>query len=233
MMLGGAVAARRRQTAAIVRVAAAELPANRVYQRSSGVSLVPLSGTYTGAASAVSARVIDAVTSVEAKTWTTVAAAPTGNTWSGTLSVPQGGWYRIQYRLAAETTAIYTAVNQFGVGDIWMFAGQSQQARMSTLSSFPPTPDTRTVYFISGTTWTVPGVTAGTNGNGAITFLNRMRATTTVPQACIQVSVEGTAISDWEVSDAAYTTAISRLTSVGEIAGVLWHQGTSDVGVTT
>ncbi len=151
-------------------------------------------------------------------------------TWSGTLSVPQGGWYKIQYRLAADQAAIYTAQNIFGVGDVWMLAGQSQQARMSTLLNAPPTPDDRAVYFNGSSGWASPGVLAGTGGNGVIRFLNQMIAATNLPQACIQVSVEGTAITDWESVDPAYATATSRLSAVQAIAGVLWHQGGTGIG---
>lgn len=153
--------------------------------------------------------------------------------WSGTLTVPQGGWYKLQYRLSGDPTAVHTAINKFGIGDIWMMAGEGQQARMSTLVNVPPAPDSKTVYFISGTTWTSPGVTAGTGGNGGIKFLNLMRQATNVPQALIQVSVEGTAITDWEVGDAAYNTAVGRLTAVVNLSGILWHQGGTGIGVVT
>lgn len=229
-----AVAARRRAGSGTLRISAAELPSRRVYQRIGGLSSLPLSGSYTGAASAVSARIINATTSSEVVGWTTVA-NPTGNngTWSGTLSAPQGGWYKLQYRLAADPAAVFTNVNIFGVGDIWLFAGESQQARMSTLVSSPPVPDDKTVCFTGGTSWTLPGEIAGTGGNGVIQFLNLMTAATNIPQACIQSSVDGTAITDWEAADSAYANAVSRLTAVGAVAGVLWHQGGTGIGTIT
>jgi hypothetical protein len=248
-----AVAARRRSNANAVRVAGDELPNRRVYQRVSGASVIAISGTYTGAVSSVEARVIDSATSSEVVTWTTVSAlasgpsefstefstefgasgGPQNGVWNGSLSVPQGGWYKLQYRLSASPAAVFTSTNILGVGDIWMLAGYGQQARMSTLANAAPTPDAKTVYLNADASWTLPGVVAGTGGNGGIRFLNLMRAATNVPQACLQVSVEGVSILDWEATDAAYTTAESRLTAVGTIAGLLWQQGGSDIGVVT
>jgi hypothetical protein len=241
--------ARRRSSGGAIRISATELPNQRVYQRVGATATVSLSGTFTGAASAVSVRVINAATSAEVQAWTQVAnpslsdftsdfstefgAGGSAGSWTGTLSIPQGGWYKLQYRLADQPTAILTATNVIGVGDIWMLAGESQQSRMSTLASAAPTPDDRTVYFNSGTTWDLPGVVAGTGGNGVIRFLNVMRAATTVPQACIQVAVAGTSISDWEVGDPAYVTAASRLQAVGTIAGFLWNQGGTGTGTIT
>jgi hypothetical protein len=270
-MKAAASAARRRTAAGAPRVTAAEVPLRRVYQRAAGSASVPLSGTYTGAASAVQARVIDAATSAQVVGWTTVftpgsqssvkefsnefstefapaavsqvsdfssdfssdfggGVAADSGTWTGSLAVPQGGWYKFQIRLFSEQAAVVTASNFFGVGDVWMFAGQSQQARMSTLVNAAAAPDSHTVYFIGGTTWNTPGVTAGTGGNGGITFLNLMREVTNVPQAICQVSVEGTAITDWESGDSPYNTAISRLGSLTAVAGILWHQGGTGIG---
>ncbi len=253
MTIGSVVAsARRKASGGAVRVAAAEIPSRRVFQRASGTASVPLSGTISGQLSAVSARIINAATSVEVVAWTQVynPSVSTGDfsfefssdfaggvdpagSWSGTLTVPQGGWYKAQYRLAADPSAVFTGVNVFGVGDVWMFAGQSQQARMSTLVNAAPAPDDLTAYFTGGTAWSLPGAVAGTGGNGGIRFLNVMRSQTGVPQAILQVSVEGTAITDWEPADTAYTTAISRLTQLDRIAGVLWHQGGTGIGTVT
>ena len=241
-------ASRRRSGSAAIRISATELPNRRVIQRINGTASVRVSGSYTGAPSAVSARIINAETSAEVVGWTTVAnpavshfstafsssfGAGEVGTWNGTLSVPQGGWYKIQYRLSDAPAAVFTSVNTIGVGDIWLFAGESQQARMSTLVNTPPTPSDKTVIFTGGTSWTLPGEIAGTGGNGVIKFLNLMTAATNVPQACVPVSVEGTAITDWEPTDSAYITAAARVAAAEGVAGVLWHQGGSDISKIT
>jgi|GEM_PF-6799882 len=153
--------------------------------------------------------------------------------WNGTLTVPQGGWYKLQYRLDEDPAAVYTAANTVAVGDVWMLAGQSQQNRMSILVNAPPTPDDRTAYYTGAADWTLPGVVAGTGGNGVVRFLNLMVSYTTVPQAVVQVSVDDTAITDWEAGDPAYLTAVTRLTSLGAVSGILWNQGGTGIGTIT
>lgn len=222
MMLAKAAVSVRRKASASVNLN--QLQDRRVYQRSGTSVSLPLSGTYTGASAAIQARVITDPGSTEVVAWTTVAASPTGGTWSGSLSVPQGGWYKVQVRRGT-TGAAKTGTTKFSVGDVWLFAGQSQQARMSTLVGSPPTPDSLTVYRNSNGMWQAPGEFSGTGGNGGIRFLNLMREYTGVPQAMAQTSVEGTAITDWEAADTAFVNAKNRLQAIGAVRGILWHQG--------
>lgn len=227
MKLGrGVVAAKRKSSPTVVL---SELPEKRVFQRDTNTASVPLSGAWVGGTSGIEARVINADTSAEIATWSTIVANPTGSTWTANLTVPQGGWYKIEVRRAGFSVSTKTSVNRFGVGDVWMFAGQNQQALMSSLVGIAPSPDALTVYRVSDGTWRVPGTFSGTGGNGGIQFLNLMRTYTNVPQAMVNVAVADTKISDWELNDPAMINARSVLSSIGTIRGVLWHQGGSDV----
>lgn len=226
MMLAKTAVSVRRKASASVNLN--QLQDRRVYQRSGSSFTLPLSGTYTGASTAIQARIINDADGTQVVGWTTVSASPTGGTWSGSISVPQGGWYKVQVRRGTAGAA-KTGTTKFSVGDVWLFAGQSQQARMSTLSASPPTPDSLTVYRNSNGLWQSPGEFAGTNGNGGIRFLNLMRQYTGVPQAMAQTSVEGTPITDWEATDTAFVNAKNRLQAIGSVRGILWHQGGSDI----
>lgn len=255
MTLIAAVSASRRRQQAASQLSILELPNMRVYQRAASPATsaftnefttefegtsslstqsanIQLSGSYSGTPSAVQVRVIKASDSSETVPWTTIAASPTGGLWSGSISTPHGGWYKIEARFSAAPATITSTTNLFGVGDIWMFTGESQQARMSALVASPPTSDSRAAYF-NGTSWFAPGDQAGTSGNGGRRFLNLMVENTGVPQAMIQASVEGTSIVDWEAADAAYTNARDKLLAAGSIAGILWHQGGTGIGVVT
>lgn len=229
MMLAKTAVSVRRKASASVNLN--QLQDRRVYQRSGSSFTLPLSGTYTGASTAIQARIINDADGTQVVGWTTVSASPTGGTWSGSISVPQGGWYKVQVRRGTAGAA-KTGTTKFSVGDVWLFAGQSQQARMSTLSASPPTPDPLTVYRNSNGLWQAPGEFTGTNGNGGIQFLNLMRQYTGVPQAMAQTSVEGTAITDWESSDSAFVNAKNRLQAIGSIRGILWHQGGTGINDT-
>ena len=158
MMLAKTAVVVKRKASASVNLN--QLQDFRVYQRSGTSFSVPLSGTYTGGSAAIQARVITDLGSTEVVAWTTVSASPTGGTWSGSISVPQGGWYRVQVRRGTGGAA-KTGTTKFSVGDVWLFAGQSQQARMSTLSSSPPIPDSMTAHKTSNGKWQKPGTDGG------------------------------------------------------------------------
>lgn len=220
------ISAKRKSTPTVVLTEIAE---KRVFQRNTTSFSVPLSGTWSGGNQAIQARVIAASNSAEVVAWTTVVNTPTGGTWTGNITVPQGGWYRIEVRRSGLTGSVKRSANQFAVGDIWLFAGQSQMARMSTLVGSPPTPDSLTVYKNSNGTWQSPGSFSGTGGNGGIRFLNLMRQYSGVPQAMVNTSVEGTPITDWENTDTAFVNAKGALFAIGNVRGILWHQGGSDI----
>lgn len=227
MMLGRAVIAASGSNSP--SVALAEPPERRVFQRGTTTASVPLSGTWVAGTAGIEGRVINDDTSAEVAAWATIVANPTGSTWSGNLTVPQGGWYRVEVRRTGVTASVKTSANRFGVGDVWMFAGESQQLLMNTLVGTAPTPDDFAVCRVSDGTWRVPGTFAGTGGNGAIRFLNLMRTYTGVPQALVNASVSGTAISDWELADSAMVAARDYISSIGTLRGILWHQGNSDI----
>jgi hypothetical protein len=223
MMLGQSVSAAKRKSTPTV--ALTEIADRRVFQRGTTSASVPIAGTWTSGTQAIQARIINADTLAEVVTWTTIVNSPTGSTWSGNITVPQGGWYRVEVRRSGLTGTTKRSANRLGVGDIWLFAGQSQQARMSTLVGTPPTAHTLTVYRNSNGLWQAPGEFSGTGGNGGIRFMNLMQQYTGVPQAMAQTSVEGTAITDWEDTDTAFVNAKNRLNAIGTIRGILWHQG--------
>ena len=67
----------------------------RIFQRDA-VNLnrsLTIAGTHSGANS-VEARIVDDGTSNEVVTWSVVDAAPGAGTWTGSITVPQGGWYK-------------------------------------------------------------------------------------------------------------------------------------------
>lgn len=235
MMLGQAVVSAKRKSSPTVVLS--EIADRRIFQRGTTTATVPISGTWSTGTQAIEARVIDATTSAQVVAWTTVVASPTGSTWSGSLTVPQGGWYKIEVRRAGLAGSVKQGANRIGVGDIWLFAGQSQQLGMSGFWDNPPTPDALTVYANSDGSWMLPGEytgpEGGTAGNGGKRFLNLMRQYTGVPQAIVQTSVASTAITDWEETDTAFVNAKNRLQAIGTIKGILWHQGGTGIGAVT
>ncbi len=73
----------------------------RVFQRDIGGTSksVAVSGTYANMDwSRVEARVLQHGTDTAVINWTTIDSTPGGGTFSGSLAVPQGGWYDVEVR---------------------------------------------------------------------------------------------------------------------------------------
>lgn len=163
----------------------------RIYQRDTATDTgsITISGTYTGTATPIEARIVLDGTSTEAKTWTQIVASPTGGTFSGTLSgIPSGGWYNIQVRDANNAGITSNGTNKVGIGILILNVGQSNASGMARkripntncdngISTETPSPLSR-VYFngnaqSSGSNpyWcTLDGYCTDTNSDGWVSF---------------------------------------------------------------
>jgi len=202
----------------------------RVFQRIAGASSITISGTYVGTATGIQARIVQAGTSTEVVTWTTIAASPSGGVFSGSLSVPQGGWYNVQVRDTSNPTAVSSGTHQFGVGDIFVVAGQSNGEKMFTVGAVTP----------ASTTAKYSGTWGANVGAGACTLANALTSALGIPIGMISTAVSGAGLctstaspyGSWDnPATAPYTTWANLVTGVGgKIAGVLWLQGEWDAG---
>jgi hypothetical protein len=103
----------------------------RVFQRDIGgmSKSITISGTYSNMNwSRVEARVLWHGTNTAVVDWTTIDPTPGGGTFSGNLSVPQGGWYNVEIRALDTGGAVIGSsrgTNKWGVGMIILVIGQS------------------------------------------------------------------------------------------------------------
>jgi len=92
---------------------------------------VTLKGTFTGAALVkVEAQVVTFATGTAVVPWTALGGAA-GGTYSGSIVIPQGGWYRVVVRGLAQggvELARATGANRFGVGMNILCIGQSNMS---------------------------------------------------------------------------------------------------------
>ena len=106
----------------------------RVFQRDIGGTSksVTISGTYSNMNwSRIEARVLRHSTSTEVVSWTTIDSTPGGGTFSGNLTVPQGGWYNVEIRAldgAGSVIASSRGAKKWGVGMIILCIGQSNMS---------------------------------------------------------------------------------------------------------
>lgn len=133
--------------------------------------------------------------------WTDLAALGAGGVVSGRLSVPAGGWYRVEVRLvdpAGQVIAAPSAVEHVGVGEVFVVAGQSNSAnhgeeRLST--------ETGRVAAFDGTRWRLardpqPGA-SGSGGSFMPPFGDAVVRQLGVPVGFVACGLGGTSVREW------------------------------------
>lgn len=96
---------------------------------------VTISGTYDGVKADIEARIISADDGGEIVPWTT--AEQSGSEFSGEITIPQGGWYRLELRATAAdgTVRELSPENKFGIGINILCIGQSNMVGTGALAS--------------------------------------------------------------------------------------------------
>lgn len=218
-----------------------ELSNSSVFQRDyNNVSEISFSGTYGAVTPAnVEMRILNKSNNAVIVDWTVVDSSPTGGSWSGNMSVPQGGWYYAQIRQSDDTSVNFTGNNSFGAGMLIGGIGQSNMyymfingngVNMSGLS----------VAYNSFTGW------GKVNTDGAATLTNTISERLNIPVALIQGAVSGTSLlasadegaGHWYGSTTIYNNFIASTAPMyHKLEFVIWAQGETDargnVGTTT
>lgn len=210
-------------------IACTDQTAGRIYQRVAGgtTKTVTLAGTYTGTTpSSIEVRIVDESDDSTVQDWTALS-SPTisAGSWSGTLSVPQGGWFNFLARSKnGGGTVIATSSqtsNKWGVGILVAMIGQSNMKRMTTVSDTPPASSDLTRQYTSS--WAVVG------GNGAIRLANQVQATLGLPVGVLPFADDATSVDQW-ATGSTYEPFEDALAAIGgDCEFVLWHQGEADM----
>lgn len=204
------------------------IQSGRVYQRAAGSTSrqVAFAGTYTGSPTAIQARVVDVATStaLQGLDWQTVVSAPAGGAYSASLTVPQGGDYRIEVRFSNATTV--TAVSpSFSVGIILLAYGGTNALALATETASPAAASSGIKVFKAGA-WGAP------SANGEIALLNRLRAVLSAPVALVAQGSNNALSVDLAPGGALYTSMQSMLATIGNDVEVLMLQsGEADLFV--
>jgi hypothetical protein len=197
-----------------------------VWQRRSGERSVTLSGTYTGTPTAIEARIVahGTDTPVSGLDWQTVDAAPSGGTWSGSLTLPAGGWYNVDVRFSNDPGITYTGLNRFGVGDVFIIYGQSQHAQLWTTALTAPTPNALSSLVVTET-----GTLGLPPANMTISnFLNSVIGETGLPTMVIGAARPNKHVAELSQGQGPYNDLITYATAYDALA-MFYNQGTSDV----
>lgn len=237
--------------AAILRVSVQpvtviDLADRQVVQRVIGTTAAPItiSGTYNGTPDHIQARVVTVASGAASVNWTTIVAAPVGGVYSASVSVPQGGWYRLEVRLRDATGLVTASANgsaKWGVGINILCIGQSNMLGFGD-NAFTVADD-RVGLFYARSTWrrmADPWISGGKAscgpalGNALVAALNLPIGL--VPSASgttYMVGSAGNALSQRNSANPAdpatvYGQALSAAIAAGGVEFVVVSQGANE-----
>ena len=153
---------------------------------------------------------------------------------AGTLKVSAGGWYRLEVRLRTGDNVLAIGhVEPFGVGEVFIIAGQSYAVGANDELIKVDDPQGRVVaYDVVNKKWQVahdPQPNAGDGGTIWPTTGSLLVQLTRVPIGFVNVAVGGTSTRQWQPGEPLYQNLAAAGKEIGRFRAVLWQQGESDV----
>ncbi|WP_197528006.1 sialate O-acetylesterase [Posidoniimonas polymericola] len=148
--------------------------------------------------------------------------------------LPSGGWYRLDLRTSGpEGKSSTTSVARFGVGEVFVVAGQSNSTNSGEHRT---TQQSGLVAAFDGTAWSLandplPGVADRTQGGSCWpAFGDALSARTGLPVGIASTGFGGTSVAQWRPHGDLLDGTVSRMRALGPAGfrALLWHQGESD-----
>lgn len=231
---------------------------HQVFQRESkDKGRIGIRGRIDGAASAADSLEARFTGGKLAGHWKPLPFDPRVSAFATELEAPAGGWYRFEIRLKkAGVVVSETTVQQMGVGELFIIAGQSNAANHAE-ALLKPTTDR--VVACDGTAWRVaqdPQTGASGSGGSFIPPMGDILAERLgVPIGFFPVAVGATSVREWTPTGVTFSqpptlTGNVRLAGTGQfestgrlyrnladrleragpagVRAILWHQGESD-----
>lgn len=211
-----------------------EFPDGKVFQRTKNINtaVITVSGTYTGSPGAIDAQ-IETPTGTVVVPWVTIVDPPSGGIFSGNITVPQGGPYRVRVRYHNYWGVHYLTQNDWWVGAVIVIIGQSNAAGMSAQEGISNTQHTNTSQLLpatdfdtaeeAGYQWSKTMV-----GVGARQLSYELAEGLGVPVAIANFAVHGSPISKWVPATSdfyAFFATQMAATSNSDFEAVVWVQG--------
>ena len=159
-----------------------------------------------------------------------------GNSVTSSLLVPAGGWYRLEIRLGAEgKTKQAGVVERFGVGEVFLVAGQSYATNTNDEKQTVTDPAQRVVAFNTANgSWNVandpqPAPDGSDGGSIWPPMGDSLVGDLGVPVALVNVAVGATSSTRWLPDGDLHKRLCEAGKRIGRFRAVLWQQGESDV----
>lgn len=225
----------------------------RIIQRDGdGFGRVVFGGTHPGVTNGgVVARVVREDDGTAAVDW--IKCETEGDAWSVTLCVPQGGLYRAEARLTAPDADPVTArfdwadliacVHHFGVGDLFVMAGQSNMSGYGKEPAYDP-PQLGVHLYDNAGRWCIAAhplnsvpdpIYSNNDASSAVSpglaFGKTMARKLGIPIGLIAAAQGGTSLEAWNPAEEdcrLYKELISKIDAVGKFRGMIWYQGCNE-----
>jgi hypothetical protein len=180
-------------------------------------------------------RVVPLVgTSKTGEFWMPINAEAEGKTLHGPAEVNAGGWYRLEVRCVQnDKTVAQGSVEPFGVGEVFLIAGQSYAAGANDELLKVTDPQGRVAAYDWETKrWQLaddPQPHVGDGGTIWPALGDLLVPTLRVPIGFVNVAVGGTSSKQWLPEGDLHKRLVKAGKQVGVFRAVLWQQGESDV----
>jgi hypothetical protein len=166
--------------------------------------------------------------------WSTVSGKRSKQNWSGKAHVPAGGWYRLEVRAhRGDQVLAVGQVEPFGVGEVFVIAGQSYAVGANDELTKVDDPQGRiAAYDAIKKSWHVADDPQPNSGDGGTIWPatgNLLLPLVRVPLGFVNVAAGGTSTRQWLPGEKLYEQLADAGQSVGRFRAVLWQQGESDV----
>lgn len=215
--------------------------AYQVFQRSNlAQGMILVNGHTTTSADAIRFRITGA--SIEGPLsgkWQAVPLVQATRAFSASLPIAAGGWYTLQVQALKEGEVIAESkVEPFGVGEVFVGAGQSNSTNSGEIRTQQKS---GMVASFSGTNWQLAddpqlGVADRSQGGSFWpAFGDAMFERFRVPIGVAATGYGGTSVNQWQPDGDLFPWMMTRVHQLGPrgFRALLWHQGESDVQMTS
>ncbi len=178
----------------------------------------------------------DGESSITEAPWTPVSLVRTADKLEGRVRINAGGWYRLEVRCLSGSEVVGSAAaDPFGVGEVFVIAGQSYATNCNDEQFRVQDAQLRISAFNHSTgTWQIandpqPAGDASDGGSIWPVFGDLLLPSLRVPVGFVNVAVGGTSTAQWMPDGPLHKRLRDIGPHVGPVRAVFWQQGESDV----
>lgn len=209
----------------------------QVFQRASlGEGPIRISGRTETVVDSIEARIAgESISGRLDGKWFPIPYIPESRSFNLSRGLSAGGWYRLDVRAKKGGKVVAeTSVEKFGVGEVFVGAGQSNS---TNCGEFKTTQTTGMVSSFGDEKWQLADdpqigpADRSTGGSFYPAFGDALYRRYKVPIGVAVTGYGGTSVNQWQPEDGLFKWSVLRMHQLGPngFRAVLWHQGETDV----